>query len=65
MIKLSDDKYRTLSLTPLGRDVMTGRLGSVRMIIPASRIEQLEWTGGRGRRRMALASIPTSKRRWR
>jgi ATP-dependent DNA helicase RecQ len=65
MIKVSDDKYRTLSLTPAGRDVMTGRVGSVRMIVPASRLEQLAWAGARGRHRMAWASIPTAKRRWR
>jgi superfamily II DNA helicase RecQ len=35
LIKVSTDKYRTLGLTPLGRDVMAGRVEEVRMESPA------------------------------
>jgi ATP-dependent DNA helicase RecQ len=34
LIRVSEDKYRTLSLTPLGRDVMDGRAGDVSMAPP-------------------------------
>ena len=34
LIRMSDDKYRTLSLTPLGRDVMDGRSGDVSVAPP-------------------------------
>ena len=64
MVKCSDDKYRTLSLTPLGRDMMTGRLDDVRMIVPATRLDRLSWLG-EPRRRMAWASPPMVRRRWR
>ena len=64
MVKVSDDKYRTLSLTPLGRDMMTGRLGDVRMIVPTARANRVSWIGER-RRRMARVSVPGGKRRWR
>ena len=64
MVKYSDDKYRTLSLTPLGREVMTGRLDEVRMTVPA-RLDRLSLIGGR-RSRMAWASQPPMfRRRWR
>jgi len=39
------DQYHTLTLTPLGREVMAGRVEEVRMLVPrAAR------TGARGRR---------------
>ena len=41
----SRDKYRMLALTPLGRDVMAGRVDEVSLSIPVRRIE------GAGRRR--------------
>jgi ATP-dependent DNA helicase RecQ len=63
MVKVSDDKYRTLSLTPLGRDVMTGRLADVRMVVPAGRNARLSRLDGQ-RRRMASAPARQSKRRW-
>ena len=44
LIAMSRDEYRTLLLTPLGRDVMAGRVEDVQMSIPASR------PVGRGRR---------------
>jgi len=37
LIRASDDQYRTLSLTPLGREVMTGRVDDVRMAAPVAR----------------------------
>jgi ATP-dependent DNA helicase RecQ len=63
MVKSSDDKYRTLSLTPLGRAMMAGRLDDVRMDVPADRLDRLSSIGG-GRRRMARASAPSARRRW-
>ncbi len=36
LISASEDKYRTLSLTPLGRDVMAGRVSDVRMNVPGA-----------------------------
>jgi ATP-dependent DNA helicase RecQ len=35
LIRASDDTYRVLSLTPLGREVMAGRVEDVSMAIPA------------------------------
>jgi len=37
LIQVSSDEYRTLSLTALGRDVMTGRVEDVAMSVPAAR----------------------------
>lgn len=34
LVSVSTDKYRTLSLTPLGREVMAGRVEDVRMNVP-------------------------------
>jgi superfamily II DNA helicase RecQ len=36
LIRVSADQYRTLSLTPLGREVMSGRTEDVHMTIPAT-----------------------------
>jgi ATP-dependent DNA helicase RecQ len=46
----SDDKYRTLSLTPLGREVMFGRTEDVQMAVPTVRPTALP-RGARKRRR--------------
>jgi len=35
LVRTSADQYRTLSLTPLGRDVMAGRVEEVSMAVPA------------------------------
>lgn len=35
LIDVSADQYRTLTLTPLGRAVMAGRVDDVRMLVPA------------------------------
>ncbi|MBI2834592.1 MAG: ATP-dependent DNA helicase RecQ [Acidobacteria bacterium] len=37
LVRVSDDQYRTLSLTPLGRDVMAGRVEDVQMVMPVAR----------------------------
>jgi ATP-dependent DNA helicase RecQ len=37
LIRASDDQYRTLSLTPLGREVMAGRVEEVQLAVPAVR----------------------------
>ncbi len=37
LITASDDQYRTLSLTPLGREVMAGRVTDVKVSLPATR----------------------------
>jgi ATP-dependent DNA helicase RecQ len=37
LMRSSDDQYRTLRLTPLGRDVMVGRASEVQMVVPAAR----------------------------
>ena len=49
LIVVSDDKYRMLGLTPLGRDVMAGRVEEVSMSIPAHRVD-----GGKRRRKRRL-----------
>src|SRR6185503_4439081 len=37
LIQVSNDEYRTLSLTPFGRDVMAGRVDEVQMAVPTAR----------------------------
>ena len=37
LIATSRDEYRTLTLTPLGRDVMAGRVEDVQLSVPAAR----------------------------
>jgi hypothetical protein len=37
LVRASDDQYRTLSLTPLGREVMAGRVEDVQMTVPVRR----------------------------
>ena len=37
LVRVSDDQYRTLSLTPLGRAVMAGHAGDVTMAVPVDR----------------------------
>jgi ATP-dependent DNA helicase RecQ len=55
LIRTSDDQYRTLSLTPLGRDVMAGRVDEVPMATPTVR------PAASARRRAARGA--TTKRR--
>jgi ATP-dependent DNA helicase RecQ len=37
LIRVSNDEYRTLSLTSFGRDVMAGRVDDVQMVVPMVR----------------------------
>lgn len=48
-IRVSDDQYRTLRLTPLGRDVMAGRVADVQMAVPAVRDAPSTRRAARGR----------------
>jgi ATP-dependent DNA helicase RecQ len=59
LIVASDDKYRTLSLTPAGRDVMAGRQTDVTLLAPrpvrrARRARPAWLFGGRRRRKRLL-----------
>ncbi len=60
LIRSSTDQYRTLSLTPLGRDVMAGRVEDVRMVVPSAFDNGLFRVG---RRRRALGSGPRRSRK--
>ena len=50
LIALSPDKYQTLRLTPLGRDVMSGRVEDVVMTVPTLR-DKAPRKRAKGRRR--------------
>jgi ATP-dependent DNA helicase RecQ len=60
LIRVSDDQYRTLSLTPLGREVMAGRVGEVRMAAPVVRLVK---TGRRPKRLRLVAESHVATRR--
>ena len=47
LLRASDDQYRTLGLTPLGRDVMTGKVQELLIAAPIAR----STPGSRGKRR--------------
>ena len=51
LIRASDDQYRTLSVTPLGWDVMAGRVEDVQMAVPVARRASLSGRASRRRRR--------------
>ena len=51
LIAVSPDKYRTLTLTSLGREVMAGRVEDVRLNVPAVRTARARSTRPRKRRR--------------
>jgi hypothetical protein len=51
LVRVSDDRYQTLSLTPLGRDLMMDRLDEIRMTPPVVRTRPRARAGGRARRR--------------
>jgi RQC domain len=38
LVRSSDDQYRTLGLTPLGRDVMAGRVEDTQISAPVRRV---------------------------
>jgi hypothetical protein len=50
-VRVSADRYQTLSLTPLGRDLMMDRLEEIRMTPAAGRGRQPTRTAGRIRPR--------------
>jgi hypothetical protein len=52
LIAVSSDKYRTLALTPLGREVMSGRAPRVRIASPLrpARLAMARALAGRSRR---------------
>jgi ATP-dependent DNA helicase RecQ len=52
LIHVSNDEYRTLSLTPLGRDVMAGRVSSVELTVPRVRDTRVPRRARRGRKRV-------------
>jgi ATP-dependent DNA helicase RecQ len=54
LIAVSRDEYRTLTLTPLGRDVMAGRVEEVGMSIPTRRAEAV----GRRRKKRRAGPFP-------
>jgi len=56
LVRSSDDQYRTLSLTSLGRDVMAGRVDEVSIAVPSSRPAPVA-RGKRRRTRLTRASI--------
>jgi ATP-dependent DNA helicase RecQ len=51
LVRASDDKYRTLSLTALGREVMAGRTADVQMAVPVARPLSPRRRSAKGRRR--------------
>jgi len=54
LLRSSDDQYRTLSLTTLGRDVMGGRVESV--FVAAPRTRAAASTGGKRRRKKTVVN---------
>jgi ATP-dependent DNA helicase RecQ len=62
LLTVSDDQYRVLRLTPLGRDVMCGRVSDIRMPPPLDAEAGPRF--GR-RKRMAWATPSIRNRRWR
>jgi ATP-dependent DNA helicase RecQ len=54
LLSMSGDEYRTLRLTPLGRDVMTGRLSDVTISPPAA--ERSKKSGSRRRRSRSVSA---------
>jgi len=50
LIAMSADQYHTLTLTPLGRDVMAGRVEDVRMLVPRAARRTVAGTRRRTRR---------------
>jgi ATP-dependent DNA helicase RecQ len=51
LVAVSKDQYRTLSLTALGREVMSGRADDLEIAVPASAPAFHSWRRGGGRRR--------------
>jgi len=62
LLAVSGDKYRTLSVTTRGRDVMTGRAGDLRMSAPARVAAFSTWRRVRSPRGLAHRHRPFSNR---
>jgi ATP-dependent DNA helicase RecQ len=56
LLRVSDDRYRLLALTPAGRDVLQGRSEDVAVTLPARASTRPGATGRRTRRRRPAAS---------
>jgi ATP-dependent DNA helicase RecQ len=56
LVRTSDDRYRALSLTPLGRDVMTGRVQQIRLTVPTTRPAAIRERRRKRRRTLSLDS---------
>jgi ATP-dependent DNA helicase RecQ len=64
LLHASDDQYRVLGLTPLGRDVMSGRIDEVRVVVPDAPTpgRRARSTRGRGATARAGAGAPAAAR---
>jgi ATP-dependent DNA helicase RecQ len=61
LLQASDDQYRTLRLSPLGRDVMSGRVEDVQIAVPAGRtLRSAKGKRGRSRNglRLQVSAVP-------
>ena len=58
LIDVSRDQYKTLALTPLGRDVMAGRVEDVRMAVPVDVVSGFSRTKRARRRRRPRPDSP-------
>ena len=58
LIDVSRDQYQTLALTPLGRDVMAGRVEDVRMAVPVDVVSGFSRTKRARRRRRPRPDSP-------
>jgi ATP-dependent DNA helicase RecQ len=57
LVRVSNDQYRTLSLTPLGRDVMAGRVHDVSIAAPVARDARVRRRALRAGREVGLPRI--------
>ncbi|HEY5618647.1 MAG TPA: ATP-dependent DNA helicase RecQ [Vicinamibacterales bacterium] len=64
LIRVSDDQYRTLSLTPLGRDVMAGRVHDVPVAVPVNRDAGMRRRASRGGLAAKRPRIDGAWRKW-
>ena len=62
LITVSNDQYRTLRLTPLGRDVMAGRVEEVQMTVPVARTLAQPKRGRSRSRKGSKASVTATSR---
>jgi len=54
----SPDLYRTLRLTPLGRDIMAGRVTSLDLLVPSITVKAAKGTRGKSRRAAPRGATP-------